>query len=156
MYCVTWICVQVFQLFFLLKHNFNIKNISILKILKWNQLLLYLQRTVWNCICFWKPKVKQKVINIVVCCLHKRKDKNKNVKKKIGENTSLMLSVFVFCSLFFIYALLEAAIEKCVCEIAFYQIKQNPWKIPAKVIIATKVAGCRPLTLLKLTLSQMF
>ena len=37
-----------------------------------------------------------------------------------------MLSVFVFCSLFFIYALLEAAIEKCVCEIAFYQIKQNP------------------------------
>ena len=37
----------------------------------------------------------------------------------------------------------------------FVQIKQNPWKIPVKVFIITKVAGCRPLALLKLTLSEI-
>ena len=37
----------------------------------------------------------------------------------------------------------------------FVQIKQIPWKIPAKVFVVTKVAGCRSLALLKLTLSQI-
>ena len=66
---------------------------------------------------FKKPKVKQKLINKVVCCLRKRNEVKKNVKKKIGEsflelicfifymsfknNTSLRLCVCIICSLFF-------------------------------------------------------
>ena len=33
---------------------------------------------------FLKSKVKQKLVNAVVCCLYKREDVKKNVKKKIG------------------------------------------------------------------------
>ena len=35
---------------------------------------------------FQKPRVKQKIINTVVCCWHKKKDAKKNVKKKMGES----------------------------------------------------------------------
>ena len=76
-------------------------------------------------------KVKQKLINAVVRWLHKTKDVKKNVMKELGkgslelvcfifyssfkENTSLRLCVFILCCLFFfIYALLEAGIEKCL------------------------------------------
>ena len=71
--------------------------------------------------------VKQKLIN-VVRWLRKRKDLKKNIKKELGKsflelicfifylsfknNTSLRLCAFILCCLFFIYALLEAVIEK--------------------------------------------
>ena len=145
----------------------NIKNILMLKILKWNHLLLYLKRRLWNCICFKKPKVKQKRINTVVCCLHKRKDVKRNVKKRIGEsfleliyfifymslknNTSLRLSVGIVCSLLFYLCLVRSSHWE-----VFVQIKPNSWTIPVKVFIVIKVAGCRPLAFLKLTLSHMF
>ena len=44
---------------------------------------------------FKKPKVKQKLINKVVCCLRKRNEVKKNVKKKIGESF-LELICFIF------------------------------------------------------------
>ena len=41
-------------------------------------------------------KAKQKLINTVLCCLHKRKDVKKNVKKKkIGESFSELIC-FIF------------------------------------------------------------
>ena len=108
----------------------NIENTLMLIILKWNHLSLYLKRRLWDCICFEKPKFKQKLINTVVRSLHKQKDAKKNVKKKTGEsflelicfifymsfknNASLRLCVCIICSLFFTYALLEAVIEKCL------------------------------------------
>ena len=66
-----------------------------------------------------------------------------------------MLRVFIIFSLLFTCALLEAVVEKCLLSICFFQIKQNPWKKLVKVFIVTKVTGCRPLVLLKLTLSQI-
>ena len=79
-------------------------------------------------------KVKQKLINAVVRWLHKRKDVKKNIKKELGKsfleltcfifylsfkkNTRLRLCVFILCCLFFIYALLEAVIEKCFLIVA--------------------------------------
>ena len=66
----------------------------------------------------------------------------------------VILCVFIVFNLFFIYALLEVAIEKYLLNM-FVPIKQSPWKISVKVFIVTKVAGCRPLSLLKLTLSQI-
>ena len=137
-WCVTWICVQVLHM----SNHFqgNIKNILILKILKWNHLLLYLKRKLWNCI-FLKPKAKQKLINTVVCCLHKRKNIKKNVKKKLGEgflelicfifymsfkdNTSLRLCVCIICSLFFTYALLKAVIEKCLLNRCLFKFAKS-------------------------------
>ena len=81
-------------------------------------------------------KVKQKLINAAVLWLHKRKDVKKNIKKELGKsflklicfifylsfknNTSLRLCAFILCCLFFIYALLEAAIEKCFFLIVVY------------------------------------
>ena len=35
------------------------------------------------------------------------------------------------------------------------QVKHDPWKVLVKVFIVTKVASCKALTLLKLTLSQI-
>ena len=35
---------------------------------------------------FLKAKNQAKLINAVVCCLHKKKDGTKNVEKKIGES----------------------------------------------------------------------
>ena len=58
-----------------------------------------------------------------------------------------------FCNLFFIYTLIKVAIEKCLLNMFVQRKKQNSWKILVKVFIATKVAGCRALSLLKLTLS---
>ena len=109
-----------------------------------------------------KSQAKAYIIKTVVCCLRKRKDVKKTVKEKICKNfleltcfifylsfkpVLLRLCAFIVCCLFFIYGLLEAVIEKL-----FVQIKQNASKIPVKVFV-TKVAGCRSLTLLILTLS---
>ena len=112
-------------------------------------------------------KVKQKLINTVACFLYKRKDVKKNVKKKIGErfselicfifymslknNTSLRLCFCIFCSPFFYLCFVRSSHWEM-----FVQIDQNPWKILVKVFIGIKVAGCRPLALLKLTLSHTY
>ena len=74
-------------------------------------------------------KVKQKLINAVVPCLHKWKDVKKKIKKELGKSflelicfifcltfkndTSLSLCVFILCCLFFTDPLVEAVIEKC-------------------------------------------
>ena len=134
----------------------NIKNILMLKILKRNHLLLYLKRRLWNCICFKKPKVKQKRINTVVCCLHKRKDVKRNVKKKIGESFLELI-----CFIFYMSLKNNTSLRLCVgivCSLLFYLclVRSSHWTIPVKVFIVIKVAGCRPLPLLKLTLSHMF
>ena len=87
------------------------------------------------------PKVKQKLINTVVSCLHKRKDVKKHVKKKIGEtflelicfnfymnfknNTSLRLCVCIICSLLFTYAFLEAVIEKCLLKRCLFKLAKS-------------------------------
>ena len=71
---------------------------------------------------------KAKTFNAVVRLMHMRKEV-KNIKKELGKNflelicfifylsfmknTSLRLCVFILCWVFFIYALLEAVIEKC-------------------------------------------
>ena len=76
----------------------NIENTLMLIILKWNHLSLYLKRRLWDCICFEKPKFKQKLINTVVRSLHKKKDAKKNVKKKTGESFLELI-----CFMFFIW-----------------------------------------------------
>ena len=45
--------------------------------------------------------------------------------------------------------------QRSLLNVCFFQIKQNPLKIPVKVFIVNKVAGSRPQALLKLTLSQI-
>ena len=61
--------------------------------------------------------------------------------------------LFVVC--FIIYAWLEAVIEKSVLNSCLFKLSKILEKLPVKVFIVTKGAGCRPLTLLKLTLSQI-
>ena len=93
----------------------------------------------------------------------------KNVKKELGKsflelicfifhlsfknNTSLRLCVFILCCLFFIYALLEAVIEKyffnsCLIKLIF---EKYLWKY----LLLLKLQTVRSLTLLKITLSQI-
>ena len=126
-----------------------------LKILKWNHLLLYLKRRSWNCICFQKPEVEQKLINTVKCCLHKRKDVKKKVKKKIGESfleliflffivsriilTSIRLCVCIICGLFFTYALLEAVIEKCFLKSCSFKLSKILEKYLWKYLLLLKL-----------------
>ena len=66
-------------------------------------------------------------------------------------NTSLKLCACIVCSLFFYLCLVRSSHRE-----AFVQIKPSSWKIPVKVFIVIKVAGCKSLALLKLTLSPMF
>ena len=74
-----------------------------------------------------KGQAKAYIIKTIVCCLRKRKDVKKTVKKK-NRKSFLELTCFIFylsfkpvllrfctfivCSLFFICGLLEAVIEK--------------------------------------------
>ena len=107
-------------------------------------------------------KVNQKLINAVVRWLHKRTDLKKNIKKEQSKSflelicfifylsfknsTSQRLCVFILCCLFFIYALLEAVIIKLSKIFEKYL-----WKY----LLLLKLQAVRPLTLLKLTLSQI-
>ena len=63
----------------------------ILKMLKWNHLLLLLNRKLWDRSCFEKPKIKQKLIDTVSCCLHKeavtQRCSLKTVFLKISQNS---------------------------------------------------------------------
>ena len=43
----------------------------------------------------------------------------------IKNNTSLRLCVFIICSLFFTYALLEAAIEKCLLNRCLFKLAKS-------------------------------
>ena len=69
------------------------------------------------------------------------------------NNTGLRLCVFIVCSLSLAYALLKAVIEKCLLNSCLFKLSKIFQKY-LKIFIVTEVAGCRPLTLLKLTLSQ--
>ena len=116
-------------------------------------------------------KVKQKLINAVVRWLHKRKDVKKNIKKELGKsflelicfifylsfknNTSLRFCVFILCCLFFIYALLEAVIEKYFFNSCLIKLSKIFEKYLWKYLLLLKLQAVRPLTLLKLTLSQI-
>ena len=61
----------------------------------------------------------------------------------------VMLCVYIIFSLFW------GSHWEVLVKYLFVHIMQNPWKIPVKVFIVTKGAGCMPLALLKLTLSQI-
>ena len=75
---------------------------------------------------------------------------------RFKNDTSLRLCVFIVCCLLYIYALLEVVIEKCFFNSCLIKLSAKSLKIILKVFIVAKVAGCRPLTLLKLTLSRFF
>ena len=114
--------------------------------------------------------VKQKLIN-VVRWLRKRKDLKKNIKKELGKsflelicfifylsfknNTSLRLCVFILCCLFFIYALLEAVIEKCFFNSCLIKLSKIYGKYLWKYLLLLTLQAVRPLTLQKVTLSQI-
>ena len=66
--CVTWICVEVFQLFFFLKYEVNIKNILIFKISKRNHLLFYFKK-VLNCILESQKSSKSLSRQLYIVCL---------------------------------------------------------------------------------------
>ena len=84
------------------------------------------------------PKAKQKLINTVLCRLHRRKDVMKNGKNKIGDsflekicfilsfknNISPRLCAITVCSLLFIYALLEAVVEKCLLNSCLVKLRK--------------------------------
>ena len=117
--------------------NFNMKNIKmrppvpLFNLFKKSSMILYL---------FLKAKSQAKayIIKTVVCCLRKRKDVKKTVKKKIGKSF-LELTCFIFylsfkpvllrlcafvCCLFFIYGLLEAVIEKCLLNSFLFRLSK--------------------------------
>ena len=95
----------------------------------------------------------------------------KNIKKELGKivlevicfifylsfkyNTSLSLCVFVLCCLLFIYVLLEAVIEKCFFHSCLIKVSKIFEKYLWKYLLLPKMQAVRPLTLLKLTLSQI-
>ena len=66
----------------------------------------------------------------------------------------LLMRFYCLLSVFYLWFVRSSHWEVFVKQL-FVQIKQSPWKMPVKVFIVTKVAGCRPLTLLILTLSQI-
>ena len=117
-------------------------------------------------------KVKQTLINAVVRWLHKRKEVKKNIEKKLGKsflelicfifylsfkkNTSLRLCVFILDFLLFIYALLEAVIEKCFSNSCLIKLSKIFEKYLQKYLSLLTLQAVRPLTLLKLTLAQIF
>ena len=109
----------------------NIKNILMLKILKWNHLLLYLKSRLWNCICFKKPIVKEKLINAVVCCWLKWKDVKKNVKKKLGEWELFRIVLFFIWVSRIIPALGYASVLFAAC---FYLslVESSHWEVFTK------------------------
>ena len=118
--------------------NFNMKNIKmrppvpLFNLFKKSSMILYL---------FLKAKSQAKayIIKTVVCCLRKRKDVKKTVKKKIGKSfleltcfifylsfkpVLLRLCAFIVCCLFFIYGLLEAVIEKCLLNSFLFRLSK--------------------------------
>ena len=85
-----------------------------------------------------KSQAKAYIIKTVVCCLRKRKDVKKTVKKKI-DKSFLELTCFIFhlsfkpvllrlyafivcCLFFFIYGLLQAVIEKCLLNSFLFRL----------------------------------
>ena len=95
----------------------------------------------------------------------------KNIKKELGKsflelicfifylsfknNTSLRIWVFIVCCLFFIYALLEAVIEKFFFDSCLIKLSKCIEKYLWKYLLLLKLQVVRPLTLLKSTLSQI-
>ena len=119
--------------------NFNMKNIKmrppvpLFNLFKKSSMILYL---------FLKAKSQAKayIIKTVVCCLRKRKDVKKTVKKKIGKSF-LELTCFIFylsfklfllglcafivcCQFFFIYGLLEVVIEMCLLNRFLFRLRK--------------------------------
>ena len=133
--------------------NFNMKNIKmrppvpLFNLFKKSSMILYL---------FLKAKSQAKayIIKTVVCCLRKRKDVKKTVKKKIGKSfleltcfifylsfkpVLLRLCAFIACCLFFIYGLLEAVIEKCLLNSFLFSLSKILEKYQWKYLLLRKV-----------------
>ena len=66
-----------------------------------------------------------------------------------------VLCVITVCGLLFIYALLEAVVEKCLPKIWLFKLSKI-LKLPVKVFIVTEVAGFRSLTLMSLELYKNY
>ena len=104
--------------------------------------------------------------------MYNRKEVKKNIKKELGKsflelicfifylsfkkNTSLRLCVFILDFLLFIYALLEAVIEKCFSNSCLIKLSKIFEKYLQKYLSLLTLQAVRPLTLLKLTLAQIF
>ena len=102
-----------------------------------------------------KIKAKAYIIKTVVCCLRKRKNVKKTVKKKIGKRFLKLTSCFIFylsfkpvllrlcafiaCCLFFIYGLLEAVIEKCLSNRFLFRLSEIFEKYLWKFLLLPKV-----------------
>ena len=158
--CLSWVCVfryfssRQYQITFrtMLK-NFNMKNIKmrppvpLFNLFKKSSMILYL---------FLKAKSQAKayIIKTVVCCLRKRKDVKKTVKKKIGKSfleltcfifylsfkpVLLRLCAFIVCCLFFIYGLLEAVIEKCLLNSFLFRLSKILEKYLWKYLLLRKL-----------------
>ena len=117
-----------------------------------------------------KSQAKAYIIKTVVCCLRKRKDVKKTVKKKIGKSfleltcfifylsfkpVVLRLCAFIVCCLFFIYGLWEADIEKYLLNSILFRLSKILEKYLWKYLLLRKLRAVGPLTLLILTLSQI-
>ena len=116
---------------------FNMKNIKmrppvpLFNLFKKSSMILYL---------FLKAKslAKAFIIKMVVCCLCKRKDVKKTVKKISVRVFWINLFYFLFefqtgrtevmrfnvCCLFFIHGLLEAVIEKCLLNSFLFRLSK--------------------------------
>ena len=157
--CISWICV--FSYFSSQKKilsgqcwkNFNRKNVEIkhpahlFNLFKKSSMILYL---------FLKAKSQAKayIIKTVVCCLRKRKDVKKTVKKKIGKSfleltcfifylsfkpVVLRLCAFIVCCLFFIYGLWEADIEKYLLNSILFRLSKILEKYLWKYLLLRKL-----------------
>ena len=75
----------------------NIENILILKISKWNNMLLYLKGRVWNAL-FLKVKSQTTAYQHSCMLFASEERRKKNVKKKIGEKfLELNCCIFFLC-----------------------------------------------------------
>ena len=101
-----------------------------------------------------KSQAKAYIIKTIVCCLRKRKDVKKILKKKIGKSfleltffifylsfkpVLLRLCAFVVCCLFFIYGLLEAVIEKGLLNSFLFRLSNILEKYLWKYLLLQKL-----------------
>ena len=110
--------------------NFNMKNIKmrppvpLFNLFKKSSMILYL---------FLKAKSQAKayIIKTVVCCLRKRKDVKKTVKKKIGKSF-LELTCFIFYLSFKPVVLRLCAFIVCCLFFYLWFVSSSHWEVLVK------------------------
>ena len=110
--------------------NFNMKNIKmrppvpLFNLFKKSSMILYL---------FLKAKSQAKayIIKTVVCCLRKRKDVKKTVKKKIGKSF-LELTCFIFYLSFKPVVLRLCAFIVCCLFFHLWFVRGSHWEVFVK------------------------